>query len=677
MYRKTNIAHALSLLGLLSVAGQGLAQEEGLFFDAVPIVYSASRMPQHQSETPNFVTVIDRDMIRASGAREVSDLLRFVPGFQVTSRGVEVPARVAYHGLVNDDYSPRLQILIDGKSQYSALFKGGVNWDLLPVAIEDIERIEVVRGANVAAYGTNAFMGVVNIVTTDPSLQKGTTLGASLGTRGLVDQYVGHGGQVGDVEFRLTFKGQEDQGNQFSRLPKNATSNNPLENDPLSIANAWRNRLFAANAQMPINQRDELVVRFSAMDGRYETGRSSSYQFGGKLYNPPRIVGMSTYQGQLDWRRNYEDGDELLIRFSSVEDRLDDPPVPGSSASLSDLSPFPINGTGSSVRHSLELQRLSNFGQTLRVVWGVAGQSERVDQPINFYGGQVSRTTNRAFSSAEWRYDDKWLLNLGGSWDSDSVAGPTFSPRVSVNYLLERGHTLRAGIVNAYRVPSLYEYRGWSHFGQPNVGPITDDLQTQYKANGDIKPEHLTGYEFGYFGDFPVMAATVDARLFSELVSNRLQVVNKRPVNLERVHLEGAEYQIQWKPQPETRVFFGQSLVSIKSTLSDANEVGFQSQTEASAPNLSNSLMVMQSFPNDFHASVMVYHVDAVRWAKDYDLRTPAYTRVDWRLAKRFTVGTTRAEVAYVVQSEEGAHAELKPSNLTVPKQWVSLRIEL
>jgi iron complex outermembrane receptor protein len=674
---KLSVAAVLVCVGVGSVC----AGEESVFFSEVPTVYSSSRMPQQQSETPNFVTVIDQEMIRASGARQVTDLMRLVPGFQVTSRGVEVPARVAYHGLANDSYSPRMQVLIDGKSQYSPLFQGGVNWDLLPVAIEEIERIEVVRGANVAAYGTNAFMGVVNIITVDPSLVKGTTVATAFGSNGVQDQYVSYGGKSGEVALRLTYKAQEDQGSQFSRLAKNTGKTNPLDDDPVSIANAWRNRLFDLNFGLPINLTDELTVRLSAMEGRYQNGRSSSQEFGNKLYNPPRTTGMSTYQAQLDWLRRYVDGGELLVRFSSVEDRIVDPSVSGASffvAPGNDTNPFPIEGSGSSVRHSLEVQRISNLGSELRMVWGLAGQSERIDHPLNFHAGQASRTTGRIFSTAEWKANQQWLFNFGGSWDADSIAGPVFSPRVNANYQLTKNHTLRAGIVSAYRVPSLYEYKGWSHFGQPNVlHYIDDDIQTQFKGNVDIKPERMRGYEVGYFGDLTGVNATLDVRLFSERVSNRLQVVNIKPVNLETVDIEGVEYQVQWRPQESTRVIFGQSMVTIKSVLADPNETGFQSQTEASAPNLSSSLMLMQSLPNALKASVVVYKVDAIRWAQDYDLRTPAYTRVDWRLAKPFIWGTTRGEVAYVVQSEEGAHAELKPSNMVMPRQWVSIRFDL
>src|SRR5690606_24247900 len=115
---------------------------------------------------PTAVTVIDRATIRASGARTLSDVLRLVPGFQ-TFASSDVAARVNYHGITDEDFSPRVQVLVDGRSLHSPLFRNGMNWALVPVALEDIERIVVVRGSNTTSFGTNAFLGVTNIVTVD------------------------------------------------------------------------------------------------------------------------------------------------------------------------------------------------------------------------------------------------------------------------------------------------------------------------------------------------------------------------------------------------------------------------------------------------------------------------------------------------------------------------------
>jgi iron complex outermembrane receptor protein len=127
--------------------------------DGPDFVLTPSRLPQRLDESPNSVTVIDRAMIAASGARRLEEVLRLVPGFQVGYKYNNQPT-VAYHGL-SDEFARRVLVLVDGQRifQYSG---GGVDWNNLPVPLQDIERIEVVRGPSAAAYGSNALTAVIN-----------------------------------------------------------------------------------------------------------------------------------------------------------------------------------------------------------------------------------------------------------------------------------------------------------------------------------------------------------------------------------------------------------------------------------------------------------------------------------------------------------------------------------
>ena len=164
----SGIAVALGAVGMSSASE---LTTEDAFFSDLPVVASVSRLPQRLADAPTSVTVIDREMIKASGARELSDVFRLVPGFQTHPNNTD-SARVTYHGLTDEEFSPRVQVLVDGRSLYSPLFRNGVNWALIPVALDDIERIEVVRGTNAVSYGSNAFLGVINIITLDPALAK-------------------------------------------------------------------------------------------------------------------------------------------------------------------------------------------------------------------------------------------------------------------------------------------------------------------------------------------------------------------------------------------------------------------------------------------------------------------------------------------------------------------------
>ena len=144
----------ISLIGWIYASGASAVEpvnpplSEQDYFSEVPMVLTVSRLVQPVSEAPAAVTVIDRDMIRTSGFRDLADVFRLVPGFYV---GLFTGNEQLVSGGLNNRFFGRVQVLLDGKSVYTPMF-GLVPWSALPLALEDIERIEVSRGPNAATY---------------------------------------------------------------------------------------------------------------------------------------------------------------------------------------------------------------------------------------------------------------------------------------------------------------------------------------------------------------------------------------------------------------------------------------------------------------------------------------------------------------------------------------------
>lgn len=178
----------------------------------LPSVLSATRLKQSPAEVPGSMTVIDRELIRASGARDVPELMRLVPGMMV-GHLFGHRSNVNYHG-TNSTEARRMQVLVDGRSVYRPGL-ATVDWTDIPLAIEDIERIEVFRGPNTAAYGANALMGVINIISTPPELRQGTQVKITQGNRGVNDLYASHGFRQGASVARLSLFAKEDTGFDF------------------------------------------------------------------------------------------------------------------------------------------------------------------------------------------------------------------------------------------------------------------------------------------------------------------------------------------------------------------------------------------------------------------------------------------------------------------------------
>ena len=173
----------------------------------VPEVLTATRLKQPRSEVPGSMTVITAENIDQWGVRTVPELLRFVPGMFVKHADQD---SVAYHAS-NPNLMRRMQVLIDGRSVYRAGI-ASVIWEDIPVALEDIQRIEVFRGPNASSYGANAFMAVINIVTYHPADTLGTRAFARSGHQGVRDFQISHSAEVGDWVYRATVSSKRDDG---------------------------------------------------------------------------------------------------------------------------------------------------------------------------------------------------------------------------------------------------------------------------------------------------------------------------------------------------------------------------------------------------------------------------------------------------------------------------------
>ncbi|HEX5278236.1 MAG TPA: TonB-dependent receptor [Fluviicoccus sp.] len=175
----------------------------------IPTVFSATRLRQSIADAPASITVIDRQMIGQSGARELPELLRLVPGM-VVGYDTGWNAFVSYHG-TSADMARRMQVLVDGRSVYQPSL-AYVDWIGFPVELEDIDRIEVIRGPNAAAYGANSFLGVVNIVTRHPADLARVRAYARTGGDGIRDSFAGVAGSAGQVSGQLSVSQRNDHG---------------------------------------------------------------------------------------------------------------------------------------------------------------------------------------------------------------------------------------------------------------------------------------------------------------------------------------------------------------------------------------------------------------------------------------------------------------------------------
>lgn len=172
------------------------------FLDAAyeAVVVSASRVGQDPLDSPSTVTVLTADDIRLSGVLDVPDLLRRVVGVEIANMASGQPD-VAIRGFQRE-MNNKVLVLIDGRSTYLD-FIGTTIWSALPVTLEELERVEVIRGTGSAVYGANAVTGVINLITRAPG-EGGQVVRVSGGSPGLGRASVVASGRSGQGAFRLS-----------------------------------------------------------------------------------------------------------------------------------------------------------------------------------------------------------------------------------------------------------------------------------------------------------------------------------------------------------------------------------------------------------------------------------------------------------------------------------------
>ena len=164
---------------------------------------SKQPVPEHRIAAATYV--ITQEDIRRSGVTSIADALRLAPGVEVSRISSDSWA-ISIRGLQNN-FSQSVLVLIDGRSVYTPLF-AGVYWDVQDMPLEDIDRIEVVRGPGATIWGPNAVNGVINIITKSAADTKGAMVSASGGTEDRTIDSVQYGGSMGkDGSYRVFGKG--------------------------------------------------------------------------------------------------------------------------------------------------------------------------------------------------------------------------------------------------------------------------------------------------------------------------------------------------------------------------------------------------------------------------------------------------------------------------------------
>jgi iron complex outermembrane recepter protein len=464
-------------------------------------VSSVARRPGSVQQSPAAVTVISREEIRRSGATNIPELLRLVPGMEV--------ARVDSHQWAistrgfNDLFANKLLVMMDGRSVYASLFSGTF-WDVQDVLIEDLERIEAVRGPGASLWGANAVNGVVNILSKRAASTQGLLLSQGAGNEERAFGAIRYGGRLGEhLHYRVFAKyaAHDDSAVLDTGFPETLIRINAgggtggvgsAASPPRVAHDAWSLAHVGFRADWEPPGADRLTLQGDLYRGREQ-----------QLYQRLTPGSFSSFYEQVTdavsggnvlarWTHTFSNRSEFILQ--SYYDRTErELAVLGEARDTFDV----------------DFQHQFALGRRHTLLWGAGYRriSDTVDNSIEVALSPVARVTNlfSAFAQDEIVLLEKKLaLTLGSKFEHNDFTGTEVQPNARLLFTCDPRNTIWAAVSRAVRTPSRADddFR-LTYPGVPSnvVFPGAPAITLAVDGNRRFAAEKLTAFELGYRGD--------------------------------------------------------------------------------------------------------------------------------------------------------------------------------
>lgn len=433
-------------------------------------VTSPAKKEQPLTGVPAAVYVIRNDDLRRSGAKSIPEALRGVPGLQV-ARTQSRKWAVSSRGF-NDNLSNKLLVLIDGRSVYSPIHSG-VFWDVQDAFLEDVERIEVIRGPGGSLWGANAINGVINVITKKAGETRGGVLAAGAGTeeRAFGGVRWGFEDEPG-LDIRL-----------FAKYNHYDDAASGLDPDRDAYDGGFLGRA-GFRSDWKAGDRNHVSILGDFYDGQVKEDVAAP-----SLSSP---TGVDAFRDRTDVR-----GGSVLLRW---EREL------GKESSLTAQAYYDhtFRSTGlfddGIQTGDLDLQHRFQPLDGHDVIWGAGYRVTRSDLrgtfPFHMTPERRSDDVVSAFLQDEIRLiRDRLRLVLGSKFEHNDYSGFEYQPSARLAWTPDERHMVWLAASRAVRTPSIFDFDGRLN---PIVVPGAPPLVFSIRGNHEFRSEVLIAYEAGY-----------------------------------------------------------------------------------------------------------------------------------------------------------------------------------
>lgn len=583
-------------------------------------VISVSRTPQKKSRSAAAIFVITSEDIRRSGATSIPEALRMVPGIDV-ARISSSKWAVSSRGF-NSRYSNKLLVLLDGRSLYLTTFSG-VFWENQDLFIEDVERIEVVRGPGASLWGANAVNGVINIITKHAKDSTGL-------------QAVAGGGDYERGFARARFGESIGEKNYIRAYASYFNRDEMVDQDQNGLGDPWEKFQTGFRTDNELGDNNNLTIQgdiYQSMINEESTILN---------LEPP------TYSESLDLE-NETTGYNLLSRYTH---RLQG----GSEMALQLYYDFldKEEGTVNIKDHIFDVDfqfRMSPLS-IHEIVWGFGYRlsSDEVDSPligIDFDTPKREDSLYSSFVQDTISIRDNFQIILGSRFEHNEYTGTEVQPNVRLLWEPSESHLLWAAVSRAVRTPSRgdNDIRFTQQVIPPGVGGNSGPFPEAVTIWGlsNYKSEDLMAYEIGhrlkaidtfsldttaFYYHYDNLSTYEMGESYPILDNNPPYVVQPLFVgNRMAADTWGAELSANWQALPIMRFIASYTFYEARLTIEESPTIAGAIYTSDDSPKHQASLRTSIDMPFNTECDIWVRYVDDI-----LDGVIDNYTEMDIRL---------------------------------------------
>lgn len=435
-------------------------------------ITSVSKKPERLGDATAAVFVITQEDIRRSGVTSIPEALRMVPGLHVSRIDAGTWA-ITSRGF-NGRFANKLLVLIDGRSVYTPTHSG-VYWEMQDTLLEDIDRIEVIRGPGASLWGANAVNGIINIITFNAANTQGGLITAGGGTEEKGFGSLRYGGNFSDKTFYRIYAKYSNRDGFTDIDNKDTPDGREMQQGGFRLD--W----------------EPETTKKVTFQGDIFSGKS------GRRYTLPSLSASPDFEFVTDEDVDYSGGN-LTTRMQLANSEHSEMILQG-YYDWTDYNEVTLCEN----RHTFDIdfQHRLGLGDTNEITWGLGYRYTRNDFKNTFYISLFPpKESNQLFSG--FIQDkiqvkpDKIFLILGSKFEHNDYTGSEIQPTARFLWTPDERHSYWVAVSRAVRTPSRIEAGGQLHnlitpFVPPSGLPGLVDVQ----GSSDYESEELIAYEIG------------------------------------------------------------------------------------------------------------------------------------------------------------------------------------